>query len=76
MPGRVFLAVSTLIGAAMTSERFLLITAQGRPVREFESPEAARTWALKRKDKAQGYCPELVLIKKTTTVVEEILDYV
>lgn len=61
----------------MTSERFLLMTAQGRSVREFESPEAARNWAQKRKESADGYyCPDLILIKKTTTTVEEILDYV
>jgi hypothetical protein len=61
----------------MTSEQFLLMSAQGRPVREFESPDAARHWAQKRKESADGYyCPNLILIKKTTTVVEEILDYV
>ena len=65
----------------MTSERYLLITAQGRHVREFESPEAARTWAQKRIEKLNligysGILPDLILIKKTTTVVEEILDYV
>lgn len=59
----------------MTSERFLLVTAQGRPVREFESHEAARNWAWMRKQR-DGFVPELILIKKTTTVVEEILDYV
>ena len=61
----------------MTSIRFLLVTAQGRLVREFESAQAARIWAQKRKESADGYyCPDLILVKKTTTVVEEILDYV
>lgn len=60
----------------MSNERFVLVTAHGHAVIEFDTPEKARRWAQERKDKAQGYCPELVLIKKTTTVVEEILNYV
>ena len=78
MPGKVFSVLSSPIGALMVTERFLLITAQGREVMEFESTRMAYKWAQERKDKAQGWCPELILIliRKTTTVVEEILDYV
>lgn len=63
----------------MTETRFLLVTLKGKPVHEFESPEAASEWARKRKESANlygRYCPSLTLLKRTTTVVEEILDYV
>lgn len=46
---------------------------------EFNTAEQARIWAAQRNEKAKklSMCvSELILIKKTTTVVEEILDYV
>lgn len=43
---------------------------------EFESPEAAQAWARQRRKQAKGAVSDLILIKRVTTVVEEILDYV
>lgn len=60
----------------MTLVRFILVSAQGRQVMEFDSPSKAREWATKRQETAKGSIPKLTLIKQTTTTVKKVIDYV